>query len=115
MLNLRDHINDAVRYIRNRTGIVPKVTGLGAMVEQVKNRVEFPYEDIPHFPVSTLESHAGNLVIGSVSENNVVIMQGRFHYYEGYSMKEITFPVRVMKALGAGTLIVTAAAGAMNP
>ena len=119
MLELKEQINSAVDYIRKQTQIVPEVavvlgTGLGALADQVEDRVEIPYEEIPHFSLSTLKAHAGNLVLGSVKGKKVVIMQGRFHYYEGYGMKEITFPIRVMNALGAETLIVSNAAGSMN-
>jgi len=89
-------------------------TGLGALADQVQDSVKIPYENIPHFPISTLEAHAGNLVIGTIKGKKAVVMQGRMHYYEGYDMKAITFPVRVMKALGAKTLIVSNAAGSMN-
>jgi purine-nucleoside phosphorylase len=119
MPELRDQINAAVDYVRSCTKIAPKIavvlgTGLGALANQVKNGVEIPYENIPHFATSTLEAHAGNLVLGVIEGKKVVVMQGRFHYYEGYSMKEVTFPIRVMRALGAGTLIVSNAAGSMN-
>ena len=119
MLELKDQINSAVEYIRSQTDLVPEIgvilgTGLGALAHQVKDGLEIPYEKIPHFSISTLEEHAGNLVLGTIGGKKVVTMQGRFHYYEGYSMKEVTFPVRVMKALGAETLIVSNAAGSMN-
>jgi len=119
MLDLKDQINSAVGYIRGQTEIVPEIavilgTGLGAVARQVEHSLEIPYERIPHFPVSTLEAHAGNLVLGAIQGKKVVVMQGRCHYYEGHSMKEITFPIRVMKALGAETLIVSNAAGSMN-
>jgi purine-nucleoside phosphorylase len=126
MLELQDQINNAKDYIRSQTDIAPEVavvlgTGLGALAHQVKgvgrgkpSPCKIPYENIPHFPVSTLEAHAGNLVLGAIEGKKVVVMQGRFHYYEGYSMKEITFPIRVMRALGAKTLIVSNAAGSMS-
>jgi len=119
MLELKDQINSAVDYIRTQTDIVPEVavilgSGLGALAHQVEGSLQIAYEKIPHFSVSTLEAHAGNLVLGTIEGKKVVVMQGRFHYYEGYSMKEITFPVRVMKALGAETIIVSNAAGSMN-
>ncbi len=119
MPELKDQINSAMEYIRDRTDIVPELavvlgTGLGALAHQVEDSLNIPYEDIPHFPISTLEAHAGNLVLGVIKGKKVVIMQGRFHYYEGYSMKEVTFPIRVIKALGAETLIVSNAAGSMN-
>ena len=119
MVELKDQINDAVDYIRSQTDIVPELavilgTGLGALAHQVERALGIPYEEIPHFPISTLEAHAGNLVLGIIEGKKVAVMQGRCHYYEGRSMKEITFPVRVMKALGAETLIVSNAAGSMN-
>jgi purine-nucleoside phosphorylase len=119
MLELKDQINSTVEYIRTQTDIVPEVavilgSGLGALAHQVEDSLQIPYEKIPHFSVPTLEAHAGNLVLGIIEGKKVVVMQGRFHYYEGYSMKEITFPVRVMKALGAKTIIVSNAAGSMN-
>src|SRR5690606_27344813 len=80
----------------------------------VENPIAIPYEDIPNFPVSTVEGHAGKLIFGQLNGSNVVLLAGRFHYYEGYNMQEVTFPVRVMKALGATTLVVSNAAGGMN-
>jgi purine-nucleoside phosphorylase len=102
------------------TDSVPEVaiilgTGLGALAEQIEGAVSCEYVDLPHFPVPTVESHEGRLVFGELSGKPVVAMQGRFHYYEGYSMQEIAFPVRVVKALGARTLIVSNAAGGLNP
>jgi purine-nucleoside phosphorylase len=119
MLELKKQISAAVDHIRSQTQIVPEVavilgTGLGGLADQVEDSVEIPYEEIPNFSLSTLEAHAGNLVLGTIKGKKAAVMQGRFHYYEGYGMKEITFPVRVMKALGAGTLIVSNAAGSMN-
>ncbi|AFL84265.1 purine nucleoside phosphorylase I, inosine and guanosine-specific [Belliella baltica DSM 15883] len=90
-------------------------TGLGQLINQIEIRHEIPYEGIPFFPVSTVESHSGKLIIGSLSGKAVVAMQGRFHYYEGYNMKEVTFPVRVLKALGVKNLYVSNAAGGLNP
>lgn len=89
-------------------------TGLGGLAEDIKDRVTIPYEKIKNFPVSTVHGHSGNLVMGQLEGKLVVAMQGRFHYYEGYSMKEITFPVRVMKKLGADKIIISNAAGGMN-
>lgn len=119
MLKLKEQIDSAVDCIRGQTQTVPEVavilgTGLGGLAHQVEDSVSIPYENIPHFSLSTLEAHAGNLVLGTVEGKKVAVMQGRFHYYEGYGMKEITFPVRVVKALGAETLIVSNAAGSMN-
>jgi purine-nucleoside phosphorylase len=116
---LQAQIRESLNYIRTQTAVVPEVaiilgTGLGALSDQVKDRLEIPYKKIPHFPVSTVETHAGTLVFGTISGKKVVIMNGRQHYYEGYSMQEITYPIRVMKALGAGTLILSNAAGSVN-
>jgi purine-nucleoside phosphorylase len=113
-------IKDAVRSIRTKTDMVPTVgiilgTGMGALADTIGKRTKISYKDIPHSPISTVETHAGNLVFGSLKKRNVVIMQGRFHRYEGYSLKQVTFPVRVMKALGARYLIVMNATGSVNP
>lgn len=89
-------------------------SGLGVLAEEIKDAIKIPYETIPEFPVSTVAGHAGQLVFGTLAGKPVVAMQGRFHYYEGYSMEKVTFPVRVMKALGVQTLIVTNAAGGVN-
>ncbi|MCX8080916.1 MAG: purine-nucleoside phosphorylase [Bacteroidia bacterium] len=90
-------------------------SGLGGLVREIKTEFEIPYSDIPHFPQSTVKGHSGKLLFGSIGNKNVMAMQGRFHYYEGYSMKQITFPVRVMKALGVQILVVSNASGGMNP
>lgn len=90
-------------------------TGLGQLINNIEIELEIPYEEIPFFPVSTVESHKGKLIFGKLSGKSVVAMQGRFHYYEGYSMKEVTFPVRVMKLLGIQHLFVSNAAGGLNP
>ncbi|ERM82663.1 purine nucleoside phosphorylase [Rhodonellum psychrophilum GCM71 = DSM 17998] len=90
-------------------------TGLGQLINNIEIEKEIPYEDIPHFPVSTVESHSGTLIFGKLGGKNVVAMKGRFHYYEGYSMKEVTFPIRVMKLLGVSKLMVSNAAGGLNP
>jgi len=90
-------------------------TGLGGLVEKMKVDVTIPYQEIPNFPVSTVKGHAGQLIFGELSGKNVVAMQGRFHYYEGYTMQEVTFPIRVFKAIGVNTVIISNAAGGMNP
>ena len=90
-------------------------TGLGGLAKEINIQHEIKYEDLPHFPLSTVESHHGKLVFGKIGGNNVVAMQGRFHSYEGYSMKQITYPIRVMKFLGVKTLLVSNACGGMNP
>lgn len=96
-----------------RVGIVMG-TGLGAMSEKIANAVTIPYADIPHFPESTVEFHKGNLIFGTIGEVKVMAMQGRFHYYEGFSMQEITFPIRVMHKLGVQELFLSNAAGGIN-
>jgi purine-nucleoside phosphorylase len=120
MLELYDQIQDAVALIRQRWDKTPHAgiilgTGLGPLVGQIENQVTIEYQDIPHFPRSTATSHRGRLVCGYLSGLPVVAMEGRFHVYEGYPLKQITLPVRVMKALGAQLLLVTNAAGGMNP
>lgn len=90
-------------------------TGLGQLASEITDKLEFPYQDIPNFPVSTVEGHSGKLIFGKLGGVDIVAMQGRFHYYEGYSMKDVTFPVRVMYELGIKTLFVSNAAGGMNP
>ena len=97
-----------------KTGIILG-TGLGNLVTQITQKTEIPYETIPNFPVSTVEGHSGKLIYGLLGDKEVLAMQGRFHYYEGYDMKEVTFPVRVMKALGIEYLLVSNASGGMNP
>ncbi len=115
-----DIIKETADYIRNtvggempRTGIILG-TGLGDLVNHMEIKAEIDYKTIPNFPVSTVEGHSGKLIFGTLGGRYVVAMQGRFHYYEGYDMKQVTFPVRVMKALGVETLIVSNAAGGMN-
>lgn len=90
-------------------------TGLGGFAEEIDVEVGIPYDEIPHFPASTVESHAGRLLCGKLAGVSVIAMEGRFHYYEGYSMQEVTFPVRVMKSMGCATLIVSNACGGLNP
>jgi len=113
-------IKEAVSYIRSKIKATPETaiilgTGLGAIVEHLEVDCVVDYENIPHFPVSTVEGHAGKLISGMLGETRVLVMQGRFHFYEGYSMQEVTFPIRVMKFLGIKTLVVSNAAGGMNP
>jgi purine-nucleoside phosphorylase len=112
-------IEEARSFIASKTKVKPELglilgSGLGVLAELIEDAVVLPYSDIPHFPISTVFGHAGELVIGHVGGKNVVLMKGRFHMYEGYSAQEVTFPVRVMKALGIQTLIVTNAAGGVN-
>ena len=121
MTELYSRIRESAGYIRKLADIRPTFgivlgSGLGGLAKRIKVKAAVPYRDIPHFPVSTVSGlHAGNLVLGELSGRNVVAMEGRVHYYEGYTMKQVTFPVRVMKALGAKSLILTSAVGAMNP
>lgn len=120
MQEIWDQVSAAQEFLRPLWNRVPRAglilgTGLGGLAEQIQADVRIAYKDIPHFPKSTAPSHAGQLICGSLHGVPVVAMEGRFHYYEGYSLKQVTFPVRVMKALGAETLVVTSAVGGMNP
>ena len=90
-------------------------TGLGSLVNEIEDKYEISYETIPHFPVSTVEGHSGKLIFGKLGKKDILAMQGRFHFYEGYAMTEVTFPIRVMRELGIKTLFVSNAAGGMNP
>jgi len=115
-----ERIQESVEFIKGKSGVTPAFgiilgTGLGRLADSIDVQTEIPYDQIPHFPVSTVESHAGKLLLGTLSGKTVFAMQGRFHYYEGYSMQQIVFPVRVMKFMGVHTLIVSNAAGGVNP
>jgi purine-nucleoside phosphorylase len=117
---LHHQIDEAVQVIRSRCDLRPEIaiilgTGLGGLAQRIEAVARVPYEEIPHFPHSTVTSHDGDLVLGRLAGKNIVALVGRFHCYEGYSMKEVTFPVRVAKALGVHTLIVSNAAGGLNP
>lgn len=113
-------INQATEYIQNLCktnypiGIILG-TGLGNLGQQIEVELEIDYASIPNFPISTVESHSGKLIFGTLAGKRIVAMQGRFHYYEGYSMKEVTFPIRVLKKLGVQTLLVSNASGGLNP
>lgn len=114
-----EQIKQTADYIRSRVENLPDTaiilgTGLGALVDHIEDKKYIPYSEIPNFPVSTVEGHSGNLIFGRLGSRPVMAMQGRFHYYEGYDMKQVTFPIRVMKALGISTLFVSNAAGGMN-
>lgn len=120
MEKLLKKIHEAKDYISSKLTFSPEVglilgSGLGDLADEIEAPVVIDYKDIPHFPVSTVEGHAGKLVVGKLQGKQVVAMKGRFHFYEGYTMQEITFPVRVMKALGVKSLIVTNACGGLNP
>lgn len=120
MENLLSAIKETLEVIRKKTadeypvGIILG-TGLGGLVKEIKIEHEIDYSELPHFPLSTVESHVGKLIFGTIGDKKVVAMQGRFHYYEGYTMQQITYPVRVMKYLGVKTLLVSNACGGMNP
>ncbi|APZ96197.1 purine-nucleoside phosphorylase [Fuerstiella marisgermanici] len=120
MQHIRQQAAEAVDAVRSHWQGRPAVgmilgTGLGGLTEQVEVDCRIPYAEIPHFPDSTSPSHAGQLVCGTLHDVPVVAMEGRFHYYEGYSLQQVTFPIRLMRALGAETLLVTSAVGGMNP
>ena len=115
-----DKVQETVNYIKGRIDFTPEFgvilgSGLGGFTEEITIEYVLPYDEIPNFPVSTVQGHKGALVFGTIGTKKVVAMQGRFHFYEGYSMKEVTFPVRVMKYLGIEKLIVSNASGGVNP
>jgi len=120
MTELRQQIHDAIEYLRTKTDATPKIgiilgTGLGGLVKEIKKDVVIDYSNIPHFVVSTIESHRGKLIFGTLAGKKIVAMQGRFHKHEGYNLKQVTFPVRVMKFLGVESILISNAAGALNP
>ncbi|MBP6550636.1 MAG: purine-nucleoside phosphorylase [Flavobacterium sp.] len=115
-----EQVQETVSYIKAKTNFTPEYgvilgSGLGSFTDDIQIEFTLPYGEIPNFPVSTVQGHKGALVFGTIGTKKVVAMQGRFHYYEGYSMKEVTFPVRVMKFLGVEKLIVSNASGGVNP
>jgi purine-nucleoside phosphorylase len=117
---LLTQIREAAAYVKSRTTLVPEAgiilgTGLGDFADALQASVTIPYADIPHFPRSTVESHAGELHVGLLAGRPVAVMKGRVHYYEGYTMRQVSFPTRVLKAIGCGTLVITNACGGMNP
>lgn len=120
MTELRNKIDETVSFLRKKSESKPPIgiilgTGLGRLAKAIEKEHKISYRDIPHFPLSTVEFHEGNLIFGRLGGKEVVAMQGRFHYYEGYTMQQITYPVRVMKALGVNTLMVSNACGGLNP
>ncbi|MBI3991531.1 MAG: purine-nucleoside phosphorylase [Candidatus Omnitrophica bacterium] len=120
MSTLPEKIDEALVYLKGRVKKKPDIaiilgTGLGALAKKITNRKTIEYSEIPHFPVSTAPGHKGALVFGKIGRRNVIAMEGRFHFYEGWTLEEVTFGVRVAKALGAKVLIVSNAAGGMNP
>lgn len=115
-----DNVKESAQFICEHVKTKPVIgiilgSGLGSLVDIMENKEILSYQDIPHFPQSRVEGHAGNLVFGNIGEQSLVVMQGRFHYYEGFSMKEVTYPIYVMKLLGVRDLIVTNACGGINP
>jgi len=120
MSSLWDQLNDTVKVIRSKVSSVPEIgiilgTGLGGLGSKIARPKEIPYHKIPHFPRTTVESHKGQMVFGTIAGKSVVVMEGRFHCYEGYSAQQVTYPVRTMRALGAKILILSNAAGGLNP
>ncbi|WP_432664810.1 purine-nucleoside phosphorylase [Wukongibacter baidiensis] len=120
MKDMRKKINEASSFIKGKIAVNPEIglilgSGLGSLANEIEDKTIVKYEEIPNFPVSTVEGHEGQLVIGTLEGKKVIAMQGRFHFYEGYTMQEVTFPVRVMKELGVKMLLVTNACGGMNP
>ena len=118
-MDIYEKVQKTATYLKSRLGEDPQLgivlgTGLGRLVKRIEIQLKIPYEEIPHFPSSTVESHSGELMVGSLGGKKVVAMSGRFHYYEGYSSKEITFPVRVMKELGIEKIILSNASGGLN-
>ncbi len=119
-MDYRERVEQCVSYLQDRTPFIPELiiqlgTGLGNFAKKIHDPVVLPYSQLPHFPKPTVASHSGNLVFGILSGKKVAVLQGRFHYYEGYSTKEVAFPIRVLSLLGAKTLVVTNAAGGLNP
>jgi purine-nucleoside phosphorylase len=118
-MNMLETIKQTADYLASKISDVPNTaiilgTGLGELAREITDREEIPYTEIPNFPVSTVEGHSGKLIVGKLGGKRVLAMQGRFHYYEGYNMKQVTFPIRVFKALGIEYLFVSNAAGGMN-
>ena len=119
--NWLEQIKETSEFIKRRVNNkLPKTaiilgTGLGAVVDHINIEVEIPYSEIPNFPVSTVQGHRGRMIFGTLGNKYIMAMQGRFHYYEGYTMREVTFPIRVMKAIGVKTVFVSNASGGMNP
>lgn len=117
---MKEKVNETVSYISNRTGFRPEIgiilgSGLGGLTDHIEIEHTIPYSDIPNFPVSTVKGHGSNLIMGNLAGKKVVAMQGRFHFYEGYSMEQVGFPVRVLKHLGIDKLILSNASGGVNP
>lgn len=119
MSALMEQLGETVRYIQSQWAIKPEIgivlgSGLGNLIAEMKIEKEIPYQDLPHFPVSTVEGHSGKLIFGQLGNKQVIAMSGRFHYYEGYTASEVAYPIRVMNLLGVQTLLLSNAAGGMN-
>lgn len=115
-----ERIQETASFLKEKMHTHPETaiilgTGLGSLANEITDKYEIKYEDIPYFPISTVEGHCGKLIFGKLGDKDIMAMQGRFHYYEGYTMQQVTFPVRVMRELGIKTLFVSNAAGGMNP
>lgn len=120
MGDLMKRLGEAIRFIKTKSEVIPECgivlgSGLGRLVNEMNIETEIPYEEIPYFPVSTVTGHSGKLLLGMWQGKKIVVMQGRFHYYEGYSLQEVTFPIRIIALLGAHTILITNAAGGLNP
>ncbi|MEO6166883.1 MAG: purine-nucleoside phosphorylase [Chitinophagales bacterium] len=120
MENMLKDLEETVAFIKSRTSVVPECgivlgSGLGSIVSEMKLHTAIEYKHMPHFPVSTVKGHLGKFCLGEWHGKSIAVMQGRFHYYEGYSLKQVTFPIRVMKKLGAKTILITNASGGLNP
>ncbi len=118
-MDMMQKINEAKAYIRTKSTMSPKIglvlgSGLGSLVEEMTEAVHIPFENIPHFAIPTVEGHSGKVVIGKLNGVDVVALSGRYHYYEGYDLSTVTFPIRVMKMLGVEKIILTNACGAVN-
>ena len=114
-----EKIQETATFLREKMHTSPETaiilgTGLGSLVHEITDKYEISYKDIPNFPISTVEGHSGKLIFGKLGNKDIMAMQGRFHFYEGYSMKEVTFPIRVMRELGIKTLFVSNEAGGTN-
>ena len=113
-------IKKTAEFLKTNTNFNPKIgvilgTGLGGLVDEIDIKFSFSYDEIPNFPISTVEGHSGKLIFGFINGKEVIVMQGRFHYYEGYDMQKVVFPVRVMKCLGVENLLISNASGGVNP
>ncbi|MFC1827699.1 purine-nucleoside phosphorylase, partial [Thermodesulfobacteriota bacterium] len=122
MISIEDHknkVDETVSFLKEKIKVAPSVaiilgTGLGGLVDSIEVDTLLPYEHIPHYPRSTVPGHQGNLIFGELSGKDVAVLQGRFHYYEGYSTRELTFPLRTLSLLGAKTLVITNASGGLD-